>query len=181
MWLSRARPSKNVPLLRNAFVALALVGATSLAGCTGLTPVYGERGLGTERQALQYADPQNRLDQIIYQELVLRFGRTADPARPTVRVSTSFFTRQLNRSLVNPPFGRSSYQREATVSALVELLGSDGSVILSTRRSAAALYTTDSQALAESEAEREALERAARELAETVRLTLLGALTQAAT
>ena len=42
MWSSK-------PLLRNAFVALSLLGATALAGCTGLTPVYGERGVGVER------------------------------------------------------------------------------------------------------------------------------------
>jgi hypothetical protein len=66
------------------------------------------------------------------------------------------------------------------VTAQIELIGTDGLVILSTSRSAAALYTTDSQGLAASEAEREAVERAARELAETVRLTLLGALAQSA-
>ena len=170
MWSSK-------PLLRNAFVALSLLGATALAGCTGLTPVYGERGIGTERHALNYSKPNSRLEQIIYQELVLRFGRTTDPSSPTVRITTSNSTRKLTRSSVVRP----SEQREATVTALIELITADGSVILSTSRSAAALYTTDSQALAASEAEREAGERAARELAETVRLTLLGALTQSAT
>ncbi len=169
MWSSK-------PLLRNAFVALSLLGATVLAGCTGLTPVYGERGIGTERHALQYADANSRLEQIIYQELVLRFGRTSDPSSPTVRITTSNSTRKLTRSSVVRP----SEQREATVTALIELIAADGSIILSTSRSAAALYTTDSQALAASEAEREAGERAARELAETVRLTLLGALAQSA-
>jgi hypothetical protein len=77
---------------------------------------------------------------------------------------------------------RPADQREAVVTALIELIAADGSTILSTSRSAAALYTADNyQALAASEAEREAGERAARELAETVRLTLLGALTQSAT
>lgn len=170
MWSSK-------PLLRIAFVALSLLGATALAGCTGLTPVYGERGIGAERHALNYSKPNSRHEQIIYQELVLRFGRTSDPSSPTVRITTSSSTRKLTRSSVVRP----SEQREATVTALIELVAADGSVILSTSRSAAALYTTDSQALAASEAEREAGDRAARELAETVRLTLLGALTQSAT
>ena len=170
MWSSK-------PLLRIAFVALSLLGATALAGCTGLTPVYGERGIGTERHALNYSKPNSRHEQIIYQELVLRFGRTSDPSSPTVRITTSSSTRKLTRSRVVRP----SEQREATVTALIELVAADGSVILSTSRSAAALYTTDSQALAASEAEREAGDRAARELAETIRLTLLGALTQSAT
>jgi LPS-assembly lipoprotein len=174
MWSSK-------PLLRIAFVALSLLGAMALAGCTGLTPVYGERGIGAERNALNYSKPNSRHEQIIYQELVLRFGRTSDPSSPTVRITTSSYSRDLTRSQVNPPFGRPSEPYEATVTALIELIAADGSVILSTSRSAAALYSTDSQALAASEAEREAGDRAARELAETVRLTLLGALTQSAT
>jgi hypothetical protein len=40
MWLSK-------PLFRNVFVALSLLGTTALAGCTGLTPVHGESGIGT--------------------------------------------------------------------------------------------------------------------------------------
>lgn len=169
MWSSK-------PLLRNAFVALSVLGATTLSGCTGLTPVYGERGIGTERHPLNYSKPNSRAEQIIYQELALRFGRATDPASPTVRIATSNATRKLTRSNVTRP----SEQREATVTARIELIAADGSIILSTSRSAAALYTTDSQALAASEAEREAIERAARELAETVRLTLLGALAQSA-
>lgn len=166
------------PLLRNAIVALSLLGATALAGCTGLTPVYGERGIGVERHALNYAKPNSRPEQIIYQELALRFGRGGDASSPTVRITTSNQTRKLTRSSVNLPDDRPSEQREATVTAKIELISADGTIALATTRSAAALYTTDSQALAASEAEREAIERAARELAETVRLTLLGALAQ---
>lgn len=169
MWLSK-------PLFRNVFVALSLLGATALAGCTGLTPVYDERGIGTERHPLNYAKPNSRAEQIIYQELALRFGKAADASSPSVRITTWNAGRKLTRSSVVRP----SEQREMVVTAQIELIGTDGSVILSTSRSAAALYTTDSQGLAASEAEREAVERAARELAETVRLTLLGALAQSA-
>jgi len=163
-------------LIRNAFVALSLLGATALAGCAGLTPVYGERGIGDERQALNYAKPTSRAEQIIYQQLVLRLGRAADPSRPTVRVTTTQFLRELTLSDLRRP----SDQWEATVTAQIELIGADGATLLTTTRSAAALYTTDSQVLAATEAEREAIDRAARELAETVRLTLLGALAQSA-
>lgn len=163
-------------LLRNGFVALSLLGATALAGCTGLTPVYGERGIGTERHPLNYAKPNSRAEQIIYQELALRFGKASDSASPTVRISTSNGSRKLTRTNVVRP----SEQREMVVTAQIDLIAADGSIVLSTSRSAAALYTTDSQALAASEAEREATERAARELAETIRLTLLGALLQSA-
>jgi LPS-assembly lipoprotein len=169
MWSSK-------PLLRNVFIALSLLSASALAGCTGLTPVYGERGTGVERHPLNYAKPNSRAEQIIYQELVLRFGRASDASSPTVRIATSSYGRDLTRSNVVRP----TDQKEMVVTAQIELVGADGSIILSTSRSAAALYTTDSQALAASEAEREATERAARALAETVRLTLLSALAQSA-
>lgn len=167
MWSSK-------PLFRNALVALSLLGAMALAGCTGLTPVYGERGIGAERHPLNYAKPNSRLEQVIYQELALRFGKATDGSAPSVRITTSSYGRDLTRSGVVRP----TDQKEMVVTAQIELIAADGSIILSTTRSAAALYTADSQALASSEAEREAAERAARELAETVRLTLLGALAQ---
>lgn len=160
-------------LLRNTLLALALAGATSLAACSGLTPVYGERGIGVERHAFRYDKPATRLDQIIYQELVLRLGRSSDPSVPMVRVTTTSSVRALTRTKVSNP----ASQKEAVVTASIELVDADGKVVFTASRSAAALFTADRyQALAETEAEREAKERAARELAETVRLTLLGAL-----
>lgn len=162
------------PILRNALIALSLLGATGLAGCSGLTPVYGERGIGAERIALRYAEPNSRYEQIIYQDLALRLGRATDWTSPTVRVTTTTSTRKLTMSDVSRP----STQREAVMSATVELVAPDGRILLTTKRSAAALYTTGSQALAASEAESEAYVRAARTLAETIRLTLIGALSQ---
>jgi LPS-assembly lipoprotein len=159
-------------VLRNTLLALALSGATTLAACSGFAPVYGERGIGMERYAFRYDKPATRLDQIIYQELALRLGRSTDSSVPLVRISTSSGVRELTKSNVARP----AKQKEAVVTAQIELVGADGAVALSTSRSAAALFTADnSQALAETEAEREAKERAAKELAETVRLTLLGA------
>lgn len=162
------------PALRNALIALSLLGATALAGCSGLTPVYGERGLGAERVALRYDAPRNRLEQIIYQDLALRLGKTSDPSSPRVVITTTNAARDLTKSSVARP----SEQNEAVVTATIRLIGPDDAVLLNTTRSAAALYSTDRQALAASEAENEAYERAARSLAETIRLTLLGALSQ---
>ena len=162
------------PVLRNALIALGLLGATTLAGCSGLTPVYGERGLGAERVALRYDAPRNRLEQIIYQDLALRLGKSSDPSSPRVVITTTNAARDLTKSSVVRP----SEQNEAVVTATIRLIGPDDAVLLNTTRSAAALYSTDRQALASSEAENEAYERAARSLAETIRLTLLGALSQ---
>jgi hypothetical protein len=154
-------------------LALVLAGATSLAACSSFTPVYGERGIGVERHAFRYDKPASRLDQIIYQELVLKLGRSADPSVPLVRITSTSSVRGLTKTDVKNP----AAQKEAVVTAKIELVDADGSVAFTATRSAAASFTADRyQALAETEAEREAGERAARELAETVRLTLLGAL-----
>jgi hypothetical protein len=92
---------------------------------------------------------------------------------PLVRVTTSSSVRGLTKSDVNNP----AAQKEAVVTAKIELIDADGNVAFSATRSTAASFTADRyQALAETEAEKEARERAARALAETVRLTLLGAL-----
>jgi hypothetical protein len=155
-------------------LALALAGATALSACSGFTPVYGERGIGVEKHAFRYDKPASRLDQIIYQELVLKLGRTSDSTVPMVRVTTTSSVRGLTKTNVSNP----AAQNEAVVTAKIELVDADGTIAFTATRSASALYTADrAQALAETEAEKEAKERAARELAETVRLTLLGALT----
>jgi hypothetical protein len=154
-------------------LALALAGATALSACSGFTPVYGERGIGVEKHAFRYDKPASRLDQIIYQELVLKLGRTSDSTVPMVRVTTTSSVRGLTKTNVSNP----AAQNEAVVTAKIELVDADGTIAFTATRSASALYTADrAQALAETEAEKEAKERAARELAETVRLTLLGAL-----
>ena len=160
-------------VLRNSMLALALAGATALSACSGFTPVYGERGIGVEKHAFRYDKPTSRLDQIIYQELVLKLGRTSDSTVPMVRVTTTSSVRGLTKTNVSNP----AAQNEAMVTAKIELVDADGTIAVTATRSASALYTADrAQALAETEAEKEAKERAARELAETVRLTLLGAL-----
>lgn len=163
-------------LLRRVLLALALSGATLLAACSGLQPVHGERGIGTERTAFRYASPAGRFDQIIYQELALKLGRSTRAEAPLLRVTTSTSRRDLTRTAVTRP----SKQQELVLTALIEIVAADGAVVWSGTRSAAALYATDSQALAATEAEREAGERAARALAETVRLSVLGALAQPA-
>ena len=158
---------------RVAFIAAALATTTALTACSGFTPVYGERGIGVEQHAFRYDKPASRLDQIIYQELVLKLGRTSDSAMPLARITTTSSVRDLTKTNVANP----ASQKEAVVTARIELVEADGTIAFTATRSSSALFTSDrNQALAETEAEKEAKERAARELAETVRLTLLGAL-----
>ena len=161
-------------VLRNGVVGVLLLGGTlGLAGCS-FTPVYSDGGVGAglRENAFAYAKPTTRLEQIIYQELILRFGKAQGIDAPTVHVKTGASSRDLTRSFVVRP----SDQKEATVSAAISIVAADGSVVYTGTRSAAALYSVNGQVFADTEAEKEAYERAARELAETIRLTLLGAL-----
>jgi LPS-assembly lipoprotein len=156
--------------VRAGLVGLALLLPLALAGCSSLQPVYGDNGIGAERLALSYAKPTTRLEQIIYQDLALSFGKAS--SGPLLTVVTSTSNRRLTRSDVSRP----STQREAVVSADIEVKGADGTVLFAGKRSAAASYSVDGQGLADTEAVRNAEEQAARALAETIRLTLIGVL-----
>jgi len=152
-----------------ALLALALL--APLAACTGLTPVYGERGLGAERIALSYAAPNNRLEQIIYQDLALRLGKGSGDV-PQVSVSVSEGGGRLTNGLVDTP----NSPRQMVVTAKITLTDVDGTVLFSGTRSQTADYTTDAQSFASQEAALDASRRAARLLADTIRLELLAAL-----
>jgi hypothetical protein len=152
-------------------MAAALAVALPLAGCTTLTPLYGDQGLTSEKIALVYATPANRLEQVIYQELALRLGKAAGNA-PEVAVTATSSSKALTTGNITSP----NRQRQMIVSATITLTSTDGSVLFSGKRSAAADYTTNASALANQQAETEAAERAAKALAETIRLTLLAAL-----
>lgn len=166
MWLSSR-------LIRNALVALVfLAPAAALSGCTGFTPVYGENGLGAERVELSYAAPNSRLEQVIYQALALRLGKSSDPDAPRVSISASNAARALTSDIVTVP----NRQLEMVVTAAVTLTDKTGKVLFSGIRKASASYTSGAQLLANQAAETDATERAGKTVAETIRLTLLGAL-----
>ena len=161
------------PVLRAAMLAAALAASLVLAGCTGLRPVHGDAGgpVGRSDLVAHYAEPSNRLEQIIYQDLALRLGRATGPA-PTVRVSVGRSSRDLTFATVTGP-GR---PRQMTVTAAITVTAPDGTVLFSGTRAQTADYTSSPQALASRQAENDAAERAARLLADTVRLEVIAAL-----
>lgn len=144
-----------------------------LAACSTVRPLYAD-GLGAQnRYVFSYAAPGGRLDQIVYSELRLRLGphsESTDAIHVAVSTSPSY------RALVKSGVARPASTAEAVVSAAISVTGSDGAVVFSGTRSASALYTTVGQVLADSSAASEASDRAARSLADTIRLAILGAL-----
>jgi LPS-assembly lipoprotein len=150
MWSSDARR------LRGLAWSIVLLSGLALSGCTGLRPVYGDAGLTAQRVDVQYAKPNSRLEQVIYQELALKLGKSSGSV-PTVSVAVSQGSRDLTNNIVTRPHD----QREMIVTAQITVTSPDGEVLFSGARSQAA---------------EDAALRAARLLADTVRLQVLAAL-----
>jgi hypothetical protein len=162
-------------LVRAAFVAIALSATAALSGCTGLRPVYGQPAAGVEDTVFFYGKPFSRLDQVIYNDLRLRLGpHSTDPDAVRVAIFTTSTSRDLTRSVVARP----SDQYEMTVTSNVTVTGPDGEGLFKGERSASADFQNTGQVLADNSAGVDAAERAAKALAESLRLTILSVLSQ---
>jgi hypothetical protein len=159
--------------LRIATLAVALALAPLLGACTGFSPVYGPSSVTTQGVAIAYGVPAGRLEQVIYEDLALRLGRNS-PGAPKLTITTSSSTVSLTERVVRT----ANYQKQVKVTARIRLTAADGKVLFSGSRSETADYTDDRQVLANDQAQTEAAERAAHLLADTIRLTILGALAQ---
>jgi hypothetical protein len=155
-----------------AGLGAALAAPLGLAGCTGFAPVYDTHGGITDQKIeLAIAPPGNRSEQIIYQDLRLRFANPAGPA-PKLDISTVVTTSALTSQVVTT--AQIPYQ--VTVDAAIRLTDADGKVLFSGNRVETADYNTGPQVLANNAAVDDATKRAAHLLADTIRLTVLGAL-----
>lgn len=157
--------------MRLWLAALLLALPLALGACTGLTPVYGDRGTAAAvTQPLAFATPTSRVEQVVYQELGLRFAKAA-PGQdaPLLTVAVSVGTASRGRSAA--PF--TSYVATATAQIT---LTRDGEVLFEGTRKAEAPYSSRGQAFADRQAEAAAGEQAARAVAESVRLAVIAAL-----
>ena len=159
-------------VIGGALLALALV--APLAACTGLTPVYSDAGLGTKRVKVTYAEPANRLEQIIYQDLALRLGNQAGKSAPEVSITVT----ERHADLTNNTVTAATTQKQVTVTAKLSVTNAKGKVIFSGSRSQTADYTTDAQALANQQAAYTAARQAALLLSDTLRLEIIAALSK---
>lgn len=145
-------------------LALVLLAPLVLAACS-FSPVYGDRTAANATYDLAFSSPTSRLEQIVINELVLRFGRSANPDALVVSVKVS----------------SSSVKPGPTIAALDGLITitdprAPEQPVFTATRTASASYANSGQALANQQAANEAAERAALQLAETIRLTLFGVL-----
>ena len=156
-----------------ASALLAVVLLAPLAACTGIRPVYSDAGLGAKRVHVVYAAPNNRLEQIIYNDLALKLGKGGGNA-PTVSVTASSGTAGLSNTTVSTPVNA----RQVTVTARLTVTAPDGTVLFSGTRSQTADLTNSAQSLANQQATESAQRQAALLLADTLRLEILGALSK---
>lgn len=162
--------SKLKPLA--LIVSLALVSA-SLAACS-FQPVYSGKLAENPQLHLAYAEPATRLDQIVYQELAFRLGKTTSPKAPLVSVVVSASSGSPYLSVTANP----NAPYEATATATLTVTPRDGvdEKAITITRTAKAQFTQTSQVLTNQAAITEAQERATRAVAESLRLALLAAL-----
>jgi hypothetical protein len=163
MWSSSRR---TLPIVAGLVLLL------SLAGCSGLRPVYGDGGMDQQRVSVRYAEPNSRLEQVIYNDLALKLGK--DEGGPTVSVAATQSTRELTVADINQARSRS----QVTVAAAVTVTSTDGTALYRGTLSQAADYTEGAQVLANQSASEDAANKAAHLLADTIRLAILGALSK---
>jgi len=143
-------------------LVMLLVAPLFLAACT-LSPVYSDRASADGAFNLAFASPSSRLEQIVYDQLVARFGRSLSPDALLVGVAVS-------SSAITPGPGSVGLQ------GVITLTNQSGQTVYSGIRTASASYTGSGQSLAGQQAANEAAERAALQLAESIRVTLIGVL-----
>jgi len=158
-----------------AFKAIIFIlASTLLLSACSFAPIYGNKGQINNMSNLSYAKPNTRLEQIIYQDLKLKLGEKANSSLVTIIVSNS--TKSVARTSNSTPFTIIETILNATISVTD---AKDASIIFSGKRRASASYSTNGQRIADLKAFEDANKKAALELAQIIRLTLIGALSTA--
>lgn len=154
---------------RAVLPVLALAAIALVAGCT-FTPAYTDNSAASALM-LNFAQPTNPLEQIVYQDLTRRFGAATSPDAPQVSVTVTSYSRALSQAVTTDP----AKGNLMTVSGVLRI-SRGGQPILTASRQATATYSTDSQVLGDNSAMTAAQEQAAHALADTLELTILATL-----
>ena len=162
-------------LRRIVFASLVLGLGTALGACS-FSPVYSGALASQPMLDLAYAKPTSRVEQVIYQELALRFGSSDAATAPWAKVTASVATAATMLSATANP----AEALEASVTATLTITARDGSTTppQSFTRTATASYTRTGQVLADNAAFADATERAAKSAAESLRLAVLAGLSR---
>lgn len=159
-----------------AVIAVMLASAGVLGACS-FQPVYSGALAASPMLNLAYAKPGNRLQQIVYQELALRFGSSDAPTAPLASVSLSTSVGGI-AALTAANGVATPYRVTVTATLIITQRADPTTKPLSLTRTASAEYTSTGQVLADTTAATEASERAAKAVAESLRLGILATLSR---
>lgn len=154
-------------ILNLAFFMLA---AGTLAACTSFAPVYGERsGLGADALRFQFAEPDSRLEQLIYNRLKVAFPGEALAGDPVLDITATAGSTQGSMSNAFP------VARPVTVrvDAKVSITSSDDEELFSATRFADTAYQSGKLTPVDLQSTSGAQETAAKSVAEALRLAIL--------
>ncbi|HEY8576532.1 MAG TPA: hypothetical protein VIL88_09370 [Devosia sp.] len=161
---------------RAIILAALLLGTGAALGACSFQPVYGGARAAQTNLALNYSKPNSRLEQIIYQELALRLGNSDLPSAQVATVSVASGGSGVT-TMTAKPGAVDNVDVSLTATLTIAQPGATTPPLVLTR-TATAQYTTSNQVLANTEAAIEASERAARAVAESLRLAVLAALSR---
>ena len=136
----------------------------SLVSACSFSPLYQNTSQTGSRYELVFGSPKNRLEQIVYQDLIARFKRSGNPLAHTVTVVVS-------SGNLTP--GNNSV---ALKGILTITRAGSSDILFKGTRTASATYVSNAQSAANQQSANAANEQAAHQLAETLRLTILGVL-----
>jgi hypothetical protein len=158
-----------------ACAGLVACAAVTLGACS-FSPVYSGTLASQPMLNLAFAKPTTRLEQVVYQELALRFGSSVAPTAPLATVSVSSAAGGIGLSVTSNP----NKLYRTVVTATLTIARRDGTEAepMTFTRQATAEYTTSGQVLADTAAANEAAERAAKAAAESLRLAMLASLSR---
>jgi LPS-assembly lipoprotein len=159
-------------LPRRTALLLGLALCAGLASCQ-VRPLYSQAGgVQPKLASVGFADPTNRVEQVVRNELVfLTAGGAGEPLKPaydvTLHVSSTASNVLQDDGLVDanvPVAGRVQVTGSYTITRVV-----DGKVLKNSEHSSVALIDVSRQSFAKLRAIRDAENRASRELAEFIR------------
>lgn len=177
--MSWSEAAGSTKLLRGGLRLLAVAGLLAapvvLGACT-FSPVYSGTVASQPMLNLAYAKPTSRLEQVVYQELALRFGSSDAPTAPLAKVTVSPSASLIGRSSTTNP--NSLYRSTVTVTLTITRRDGTADEPIIFIREASAEYTTSAQVVADTASANEAAERAAKAAAESLRLAMLASLSR---
>jgi LPS-assembly lipoprotein len=165
-------PDRSSSSTRRSVLVLGLMLCTGLAGCQ-VRPLYSEAGgTGAKLASVAFAEPRNRVEQVVRNELVfLAAGGAGDPMNPAYDVALNVSSTASNvldddglAEAGIPVPGRVQVSATYTITRI-----SDQQVLKRGAHSSVALIDVSRQTFAKRRAIRDGENRAARELAEFIR------------